>query len=286
GEVVRRRVERLGVAAHHVAVLDAREDVHLHVLHARGHAAVRLEHRGGRGVVLVAPDDAHRGAHAFELADEVEELRAVTGDARVVAQAFRPEDRIGAAVAEADHRGAAVEERLAAQQGERVGEVALPGADFFEARLAARRGEHDRRHLRACLGRHEVAIELRTFARADLDIFLQHGASPGRESLARESCGRTILVTRARYASPPWTYRHALARQASWRLPWLFSLTSSPAPLPLAWDSVVVPIHLHTGTVPQEERRFVAGGHLGAIGPAVALELNRRQRTALRNRLG
>src|SRR5258706_8334865 len=41
---------------------------------------------------------------SLELSDVVEHLRAVAGDARVVAQALRPEDGIGAAVAEADHR--------------------------------------------------------------------------------------------------------------------------------------------------------------------------------------
>src|SRR5262249_46251484 len=128
------------IAAHHVAVLDARKDVNLHVLHARRHAAIRLEHGSRRGVILVAPDDAHRRAHALQLADEVEELRAVAGDAGVVAQALGPADRVRAAVAEADHRGAPVEERLAPHHRQRVGEIALAGPDLVQARLAARRG--------------------------------------------------------------------------------------------------------------------------------------------------
>ena len=67
----------------------------------------------------------------------VEHLRAVAGNARVVAQPFGPEDRVGAAVAEADHRGAGVRLRQLAKLGERIGEVGLARPDLFQARLRA-----------------------------------------------------------------------------------------------------------------------------------------------------
>ena len=84
----------LRVPPHHVAVQHAREDVHLDVRHARGHAAIGVEHLSGRGVVLVAPDDTDRRRDAVELLDEVQQPRAVAGDAGVVAEALGAEDRV------------------------------------------------------------------------------------------------------------------------------------------------------------------------------------------------
>src|SRR5664279_4826508 len=58
GELAGLLIEGLGAAGHHVAMQDAREDMHLDVLHARWHRAIGLEHLRRRSVILVAPDDA------------------------------------------------------------------------------------------------------------------------------------------------------------------------------------------------------------------------------------
>jgi hypothetical protein len=43
-------------------------------------------------------------------------------------------------------------------------------------------------------------------------------------------------------------------------------------PLPFAWYAVLVSIHLYARAVLQEKSGFVAGGHLRAARPSVALE--------------
>src|SRR5207247_2118237 len=53
------------------------------------------------------------------------------------AQALRPEDGIGSAVAQAHHGGAPVPQRLVAKAGERIGEIGFARLDFREARLRA-----------------------------------------------------------------------------------------------------------------------------------------------------
>src|SRR6266705_1854818 len=137
GEVASLAIEGLRVVRHHVAVQHAREYMQFQVLHARGRAAIGGEHLGGRLVVRVAPDDADGPRQALELPDVVEHLRAVAGDARVVAQALRPEDRVGPAVAQAHHGGAPVPQRLLAKPGEHIGEIGFTQLDFREARLRA-----------------------------------------------------------------------------------------------------------------------------------------------------
>ena len=61
------------------------------------------------------PDDAAETiltvGDAIKFLDVVQHLASVAGDARGVAEALRPEDRVRAAVAEAHRRGAAVEFR-------------------------------------------------------------------------------------------------------------------------------------------------------------------------------
>ena len=89
-------------------------------------------------MVLVAPDEQTGFATPSSSSQEVEHLRAMAGDAGVVAQALGPEDGVRAAVAKAHHRGAAVEERLRAQRGQHVDQVVLARLDLLEARLAAR----------------------------------------------------------------------------------------------------------------------------------------------------
>src|SRR5215213_7007947 len=49
--------------------------------------------------------------------------------------------------------------------------------------------------------------------------------------------------------------------------------STSLAPLQLARYPVVVPVHLSTRAILQEERRFGAGGHLRAGGPTIAAEV-------------
>ena len=75
--------------------------------------------------------------HAVELLHVIEELGAVAGNAGGIAEPLRPEDRVGAAVAETHHRGLAVELRQRAQIGEHVDEIALAGLDLLEPRLRA-----------------------------------------------------------------------------------------------------------------------------------------------------
>lgn len=50
------------------------------------------------------------------------------------------------------------------------------------------------------------------------------------------------------------------------------------APLLLAGDPVVIPVHLDPGAIPQEEGRFFAGRHLRAVCPTVAPEGPRGRR--------
>src|SRR5208282_6279443 len=88
-----------------------------------------------RRVIAVAPNDAHRRLHPLDFPDVIEHLSAMTGNTGGIAEAFRSDDRIGTAVAETHHRGAAVELRQGAQIRQRVGEVAFAGLDPFEARL-------------------------------------------------------------------------------------------------------------------------------------------------------
>src|SRR5262249_9940561 len=132
-------MERLRVVRHHVAVEHARENVHLHVFHPRGHAPIRVLHRWRSGVVLVAPDDADGLRHALELLQIVQHLRAVTGNAGIVSQTLGAEYRVGAAIAEAHRCGASVELRQLANFGQRICHVGFAGFYFFEARLRTAR---------------------------------------------------------------------------------------------------------------------------------------------------
>src|SRR6266446_4233978 len=137
GEVASLAIEGLRVVRHHVAVQHAREYMQFQVLHARGRAAIGIEYFDRRLMVRVAPDDADGPLEILELPDVVEHRRAVAGDARVVAQALRPEDRVGPAVAQAHHRGAPVPQRLLAKPGEHIGEIGFTQLDFREPRLRA-----------------------------------------------------------------------------------------------------------------------------------------------------
>src|SRR5690349_6564333 len=110
-ELARFRVVGFGAARHHVTVLNAGKDVDFHILVTRRDRPVRFEHRRRRLMVLIAPDDANRSGGAFELVDEVEHLRAVARHAGSISEAFGAENRVRAAVAEADGRSAAVELR-------------------------------------------------------------------------------------------------------------------------------------------------------------------------------
>jgi len=56
------------------------------------------------------------------------------------------------------------------------------------------------------------------------------------------------------------------------------------APLPLAWNAVIVAIHLHAGAIPQEERGFSTGSHLRAVGPPIAFEFTWDYRFLLHRR--
>src|SRR5258707_5544116 len=104
-------MEFLRAPAHHVAVEHARKDVHFYVLHARRYTAIGVQHLDRRPVVLVAPNNADGLTDAIELLDVVQHLGSMAGDAGGVAEAFRPEDRVRAPVAEAHRRSASVEFR-------------------------------------------------------------------------------------------------------------------------------------------------------------------------------
>ena len=48
---------------------------------------------------------------------------------------------------------------------------------------------------------------------------------------------------------------------------------SIPAKLPLAWDAVIVSIHLHAGAVSEKVSRLGTRRHLRAMGSPIAIEL-------------
>ena len=103
-------------------------------------AAAPRGRRRARAAVRRDPDrphDADRRSDAVELADVIEQLRAVARQAGIVAQPLRPEDRVGAAVAGSHRRGAAVELRQRADVRQRVLHVGLAGRDLRQPRLAA-----------------------------------------------------------------------------------------------------------------------------------------------------
>src|SRR6478752_10590688 len=98
-------------SAHHVAVEYPWKDVHLDVFHPRRYRTIRLQHVGRCPAVLVAPDDANRLTHPVKLLNVIQHPGSVAADAGGVAETLRPEDRVGAAVAEAHGRGASIEVR-------------------------------------------------------------------------------------------------------------------------------------------------------------------------------
>ncbi len=137
GDVARRLTERLLIPRHHVAVHGARKDLQRDVRHLGRQCPIGGDHLRGRGVILVAPQDAEGRGHALEVADEIDEAGAVAGDAGGVAEPLRPHDGVGAAIAEAHGGGAAVELRQRAQISERIGHVGFARPDLLQPRLRA-----------------------------------------------------------------------------------------------------------------------------------------------------
>src|SRR5262249_60278449 len=88
-----------------------------------------------RPVRATAPEDADGRGDVLGVAPVIELVGAVAGNAGRVAEAFRSEDGVGAAIAEAHRHGAAVELRHFAEPRQRIGHIGLALFDLFEPRL-------------------------------------------------------------------------------------------------------------------------------------------------------
>src|SRR5262245_27175163 len=109
----------------------------LHIILFFGQGAIRGQDVFRSSVIPIAPQDTNRRQEVLELVQVIEHLRAVAGNAGSVAEAFRPEDRVGTAIAEAHCDRAAVELGQSANARERVGHVSLAFSNLVEPRLRA-----------------------------------------------------------------------------------------------------------------------------------------------------
>src|SRR5262249_8697515 len=91
-KVTCRLIERLGHAAHHIAVEHSWKNVHLHILHAHGYSAIGVQNFCRCAMIPIAPNDADSLSDAAEFRNVVKHLRSMARDTGGVAKALAAQE--------------------------------------------------------------------------------------------------------------------------------------------------------------------------------------------------